>query len=42
MAKIYAAKIRNRAVNQATGREWRIADVPARWRDDVEKLLEEE
>ena len=42
MAKIYAAKIRNHAINPATGREWRIEDVPARWRDDVEKLLEEE
>ena len=42
MAKIYAAKTRNHATNPATGREWRIEDVPARWRDDVEKLLEEE
>ena len=42
MAKIYAAKIRNHATNPATGEEWCIEDVPARWRDDVEKLLEEE
>lgn len=42
MAKIYAAKIRNRAINPATGEEWCIEDVPARWRDDVAKLLKEE
>lgn len=41
MAKIYAAKIRNRAINPATGKEWCIEDVPARWREDVAKLLEE-
>lgn len=41
MAKIYAAKIREHAINPATGQEWRIEDVPARWREDVAKLLKE-
>lgn len=41
MAKIYAAKIRERAINPATGLAWRIEDVPARWREDVRKLVEE-
>ena len=31
----------NRAINPATVQEWRIEDVPARWREDVAKLLKE-
>lgn len=31
----------NRAINPATGKEWRLEDVPARWREDVAKLLKE-
>ena len=41
MAKIYAAQIRERAINPATGLAWRIEDVPARWREAVKELLEE-
>ena len=41
MAKIYAATIRDNATNPATGKEWRLEDVPARWREAVRKLLEE-
>jgi hypothetical protein len=41
MAKIYLRKIRGEEVNPATGEVWKLEDVPARWRAEVESLLEE-
>lgn len=40
MAKIYARKIKNHEINNATGAEWTIDDVPARWQDEVRALIE--
>lgn len=39
MAQLYARKITERAVNPMTGAEWTLADVPERWRAEVEALL---
>lgn len=41
MAKIYLRKIKNEEINPATGEVWKLEDVPARWRAEVESLLEE-
>lgn len=41
MAKVYASLIESGAVNAKTGEPWKLADVPARWRAQVEKLLKE-
>lgn len=39
MIKFYADKIRSGAINQTTGAEWTLADVPKIWRVKVEKEL---
>ena len=41
MAKIYLRKIKGEEINPATGEAWKLADVPIRWRAEVEVLLEE-
>ena len=40
MAKIYYRKIVSGDINPATGEAWVIDDVPARWRDEVQALLD--
>ena len=40
MAKIYYRKISGGDINPATGQAWTIDDVPARWRDEVQAMLE--
>ena len=40
MAKIYCRKIMAGDINPATGEAWKINDVPDRWRDEVQALLE--
>ncbi len=40
MAKIYARKIYEGAINPKTGEAWRLEDVSARWREATEKELE--
>lgn len=42
MAKIYAKKILEHAINPNTGEEWRLDDVPQRWREAVRKIIEGE
>ena len=32
MGKFYGAKIKNEEINQKTGEEWKLEDVPALWR----------
>lgn len=39
MAKIYCRKIMAGDINPATGEAWTIDDVPLRWRDEVQALL---
>lgn len=39
MVKFYADKIRAGAINQNTGEEWNLEDVPKIWRVKVEKEL---
>lgn len=41
MAKIYYRKITNKETNPATDKEWTIDDVPERWREEVQALLDE-
>ncbi len=41
MAKIYFRKIRNGEINLNTGEPWSIDDVPPRWKEAVQKLLDE-
>ena len=41
MAKLYLQKINNQEINALTGEVWKLEDVPARWRAEVESLLEE-
>ncbi len=41
MAKIYYRKITDEDINSATGVAWTIDDVPARWRDEVQALLDD-
>lgn len=33
MAKIYARKIHEGAINEKTGEAWKLENVPARWRE---------
>lgn len=40
MAKIYYRKIVNHEINTATGEEWKIEDVPVRWREEVREMIE--
>lgn len=40
MAKIYYRKIVSGDINPATGEAWKIADVPERWRAEVQELLD--
>ena len=40
MAKIYYRKISSGDINPATGEIWTIDDVPARWRDEVQAMLD--
>ena len=42
MAKIYYRKISGGDINPATGEAWKINDVPDRWRDEVQALLDGE
>lgn len=39
MAKIYARKIREGAINEKTGEAWVLEDVPMRWREAVRAEL---
>lgn len=41
MVKVYVRKIKNGEINAATGLPWCIDDVPDRWKDAVQKLLDE-
>lgn len=40
MAKIYYRKIVAGDINPATGEAWKIEDVPERWREEVQELLD--
>lgn len=40
MAKIYFRKIRDGELNLNTGEPWSIDDVPPRWKEAVQKLLD--
>lgn len=40
MAKIYARKIHDGAINSKTGEAWKLEDVPARWHDATAEELE--
>lgn len=40
MAKLYYKKISDRETNLATGCEWLIDDVPVRWRNEVQAMLD--
>ena len=40
MAKIYARKIHDGAINMSTGEVWKLGDVPMRWRDAAARELE--
>jgi hypothetical protein len=40
MAKIYCRKIMAGDINPATGEVWTIDDVPLRWRDETQALLD--
>lgn len=42
MAKIYFRKIRECELNLNTGKPWSIDDVPTRWKEAVQKLLDAE
>lgn len=42
MAKLYADKIRNGVINPKTGKPWELADVPIKWRAEVERLLSDD
>ena len=42
MAKLYFAKIRNGEINLMTGEIWTINDVPVRWHDEVEQMLDDD
>jgi len=39
MAKLYYRKIVAGDINPATGEIWKIEDVPERWREEVQELL---
>ena len=40
MTKIYYRKITNKETNPATDKEWTIDDVPERWREEVQFMLD--
>ena len=40
MAKIYARKIHEGAINEKTGEAWKLEDVPMRWREATARELE--
>ena len=40
MAKIYARKIHDGAINMSTGEAWKLEDAPMRWRDAAARELE--
>ena len=42
MAKIYAKKIMEHAINPSTNIEWCLDDVPERWREQTRKIIEGE
>ena len=42
MAKIYYRKIISGDINPDTGVEWVIDDVPTRWRDEVQEMLDDD
>jgi hypothetical protein len=42
MAKLYASKIRNKETNVMTEDVWSMNDVPERWRQEVQSILDEE
>lgn len=39
MANLYYKKIHDKAYNKNTGKAWELADVPPRWYDEVEAML---
>ena len=41
MGEFYGDKICNREVNTKTGEVWKLEDVPAFWKQKVEKWLED-
>jgi len=41
MAKVYADLIRYKKINSKTGQPWKLADVPERYRAEVERILGE-
>lgn len=41
LEKLFARKIENGETNPLTGEVWKIEDVPERYREEVESLLEE-
>jgi len=42
ICKVYADKIRYQKINPATGKAWTINDVPAKYREEVQRILDEE
>ncbi len=40
MAKIYYRKIKDADINHKTGEVWTIDDVPERWKEEVQALLD--
>lgn len=41
MVKFYVNKIQSGAINPKTGAPWVVADVPTKWRAEVEAALNE-
>lgn len=41
MTRIYYRKITNKEINPFTDKEWTINDVPERWRNEVQAILDE-
>lgn len=39
MVKFYVDKIKNETINPATGKAWKVEDVPKLWRGKVEEAL---
>lgn len=42
MTRLYYRKITNKEINPVTDKEWTINDVPERWRNEVQAMLDEE
>ena len=42
MAKLYYEKIKNGDINIMTGEVWNIDDVPTKWKNEVQKLLNDD